>query len=196
MRRRGSGHQVRLVGMLADSMIGPCDVGNILGANSRLVATGAVGIRRVVLGGVFNLGMTGEAPGTEEGHAFFGRRRDMRILAAHAGHAGTAGDPASTGLKLFNLADGAPGGVLACVDEVEDEVADVVTRLVVKRGTPAVFVEESFDFEFVASRVSAKAVTVSVKRQKCRRPPTRVQTSEWQELLLRIVTLSTDELNM
>ena len=37
-----------------------------------------------------------------------------------------------------------------------------------------------------AEKHHARAVILSVKKQKCRRQPTRMRTSEWEEILFRI----------
>ena len=72
--------------MLADAVVGPAHMRNIVRANLWHVATNAIQITCIVVVRVLRLHVAGETFAAVKGYALYGKWEAMRIVAIHARH--------------------------------------------------------------------------------------------------------------
>ncbi len=116
-------------------MIGPGNMGDVLGAVVGHVAAGAVGILRMVRGGKAPCAVTGEALLSKEGDPFRRGRGEMRIVATGAGHPVAAHPFAHALAELLHLTYAACFGIALCVHKICEVVGDGIAGSIVQSVT-------------------------------------------------------------
>src|ERR1700761_1143636 len=155
-------------GQPENPMVCPRDVRNIFCSRVPHVATGAVGIFRVMQYDELRLAMAGQALCPEKYRTLCWGRREVWIVTTRAGHSVSTYALARALSELFDLAYSTCGQIVAGIDIEGEIIGNRIAGMIVQRGMPSPFYRNiSFEMTTDANRIAAIRIEMCRIHDSC-----------------------------